>query len=128
MLTSFYCLSRYTTRLNESITLASELYATPAPATKADPAAALSSDSLSAPAPSAVARAHPDPATLRAYAVDRARLDDIPFFAELTTLYIGIFAGVLAAIALMMLKEYARETMGMSDAEVMFGRTADAPE
>ena len=49
-------------------------------------------------------------------------MESIPMFTELTALYIGIFAAAMTALTLMAIKEYGKETMGLSDQELMFGQ------
>ena len=41
---------------------------------------------------------------------------------ELTGFYFGVFVSLLVAVTLMALKEYAKEAMGFSEYELMFGR------
>jgi hypothetical protein len=49
-------------------------------------------------------------------------IDDIPRLVELTVLYMGAFVALLIAVTLMALKEYAKEALGLSEHELMFGR------
>jgi hypothetical protein len=55
-------------------------------------------------------------------------IDGIPLFRELTILYIGAFGSACVAVVLMALKEHAKETMGLSEQDLMFGRTYADPE
>jgi hypothetical protein len=57
-----------------------------------------------------------------------AGVDAIPLFTELTALYIGIFASAATALVLMALKEYAKDTMGLSEQDIVFGGLRNAPE
>jgi hypothetical protein len=47
---------------------------------------------------------------------------------ELTALYIGAFVALLVAVTLMGLKEYAKEAMGLSEHQLMFGRYLQSDE
>jgi hypothetical protein len=139
---SFYCMNRYTTRLNESIALASGMYAerldlgggietatvTPDSAVGSDPRAVQVPRSepgellqRSAPVPGPAERSF-EPAEVRAYVLREAAIDVIPFFGELTVLYITAFAAAAVALLLMALKEYGRATLGFSDEELVLGR------
>lgn len=139
---SFYSVNRYTTRMNESIALASGMYAErldpggeietatapPDSAVGSDPRAVREHPAepgqplqRSAPASGPTARTF-EPAEVRAYVLREAAIDDIPFFGELTVLYITAFAAAAVALLLMVLKEYGRATMGFSDQELLLGR------
>ena len=133
---SFYCTFRYTNLLNESVAIAGEPalppggtgeelgYVAQAPPESASSLAAKGADSSTARA-HAVARPT-DPVAARARILRTARIDDIPFFAKLTALFIGIFIAPLAALTIMALKEYAKEAMGLSEEELVLGpRTAE---
>ena len=139
---SFYCMIRYTTRLNESIALASGMYAERLDLGGEIETAAITPDSTagsdtrarrelptepgqplerSGPAPGPTVRSF-EPVDVRAYVLREAAIDDIPFFGELTVLYITTFAAAAVALLLMALKEYGRATMGVSDEELILGR------
>jgi hypothetical protein len=143
---SFYCFTRYATRLNDSIDIAVlDQMQSPAPAAQRPPSAEEtglipSGESPkpqsrrariaearrdSAPAAPATAKADSlagaDPRALRQYVLRTAGIDDIPLFGELTVLYIGAFAAALVAIILMALKEYAKTAMGLSERDLVLG-------
>jgi hypothetical protein len=139
---SFYSMNRYTTRLNESIALASGMYverldlggeietATVTPDSTAGsdtravpdfPTEQGQSSQRSAAPPETASRSL-EPAEVRAYVLREATIDDIPFFGELTVLYITAFAAAAVALLLMVLKEYGRVTIGVSDQELVLGR------
>ncbi len=139
---SFYSMNRYATRLNESIDLASGMYAERLSLGGEIETTTLPPDSMV----SAQRRAIPESSTesglpfqgstttteppsrsvepdeVRAYVLREAAIDDIPFFGELTVLYITWFAAAAAALLLMALKEYGRAMMGISDQELVLGR------
>jgi hypothetical protein len=46
-------------------------------------------------------------------------IGSIPMLTELTALYIGIFAATMTALALVALKELAREALALSEQELM---------
>jgi hypothetical protein len=137
---SMYCVSRYLVSLTQSVALASATYlersagqeevgalpedrdkprprrsvpAGPVQSKRSPAARALAGDSL--PPPS-------DSAAIRKYVLRTTAIDDIPRLVELTALYVGAFLALLIAVSLMALKEYAKEAMGLSEHELMFGR------
>jgi hypothetical protein len=59
---------------------------------------------------------------VRDYVLRTSKMQDVPDVIELTGLYFGVFVSLLAAVTLMALKEYAKEAMGFSEYELMFGR------
>jgi hypothetical protein len=63
-----------------------------------------------------------DTTAVRRYVLRTSEIVDIPRLAELTALYLGAFVALLIAITLMALKEYAKEALGLSEHELMFGR------
>jgi hypothetical protein len=69
----------------------------------------------------------PRPDTVRQYILRTTKVDDIPSFARLSVLYIGIFLCAEVAFILMALKEYAKEAMGLSERDLMMGPQAVAP-
>jgi hypothetical protein len=133
VVTSFYCISRYTTRLNQSVALASGMYNDRLASgggieTGNAPSDSREKTQLSrAPSPAgkttlgATASGVADPGAARAHVLGTAGIDDIPFFGELTLLYIGAFATASVALLLMALKEHAKTTMGLSEEELMRG-------
>jgi hypothetical protein len=138
MLTSYYCVTRYATRLNDSVLLASDMYRlqfAQQRITLVD-SAADSATTSARPAPgkedkSAMVTAPPfNPADLprvREYALRSAGIADIPYFTELTALYLGAFVAALAAVITMSLKEYAKEAMGLTETELVLGRLSTDP-
>jgi hypothetical protein len=122
---SFYSLSRYTTRLNESIALAGGMYAERLELGGEIETTTLSPDSTAGSDARAIRELPTEPgqpAEVRAYVLREAAIDDIPFFGELTVLYITAFAAAPIALLLMALKEYGRTTLGFSDEELVLGR------
>ena len=73
-----------------------------------------------------------DPNPLRTYTLKMATIDDIPYFMQLTVLYIGGIAGPLIADFMVLLKEHARRELGLSEREVLSRKRGDflarAPE
>jgi hypothetical protein len=59
--------------------------------------------------------------SLRQSVLRSAQIDDIPRFARLNMLYIGIFLSAEVAFILMALKEYAKEAIGLTEGELMLG-------
>ena len=142
---SFYCVSRYIVRLEESVDIVSVLVSNPAPATgpslagQQDQSAELpdsTRDSIPAPQPATSQEALPpdtphsslDPAALRLQTLRTAGIQDIAFFGELTTLYIGAFACAIGAAMLMLLKEHAKEVLGVSEESLLLGTEQDLLE
>ena len=75
-------------------------------------------DSLARAAP-------PDPSdtsAVRDYVLRTTEIDRIPGLVQLTAFYMGAFLALLVAVTLMALKEYAKEALGLSEHELMFGR------
>ncbi len=62
---------------------------------------------------------------LRNYLLAVADIDNIPFFPKLTVLYIGIFVTAELALLLMALKEYLKQTMALSEIELIVGPTPE---
>lgn len=63
-----------------------------------------------------------DSIAVRDYVLRTTPVDDIPGLPELTAYYVGAFIALLIAVTLMGLKEYAKEALGLSEHELMFGR------
>ena len=63
-----------------------------------------------------------DSTAVRDYVLRTTPVDDIPGLPELTAYYVGAFIALLIAVTLMGLKEYAKEALGLSEHELMFGR------
>lgn len=129
LITSLYCITRYTARLGKSIDLATlALPGAPIGERAASPAAR-HADSLGAleKAPLRDTIAEYDTVGRRDAVLRTAGIESIPMFTELTVLYIGIFAAAMTALVLMALKEYAKEAMGLSEQDLVLGgwSTAD---
>jgi hypothetical protein len=110
LIASLICTFRYTHRLNESVELAGEIAALPD--TGESPGYVAGTGEATVGNQSAAARAR---------ILATADIDDIPLFVELTALYIGIFVTALAALAIMWLKEYAKEAIGLSEEDLLLG-------
>jgi len=104
---------------------------------RADPAAdslaqdSLARDSLVRDSLARAARPNPsDTSAVRDYVLRTSEIDRIPRLAQLTAYYMGAFLALLVAVTLMALKEYAKEALGLSEYELMFGRSrrAEVPE
>jgi hypothetical protein len=153
---SLYCLTRYVDQFTDSVATAGQVMLeripadpTPDSTAKADPPAETRrrqvSDTVRAVSPAeigteetpsvetrlATIRALPgysqDLNPLRTYTLRQASIDDIPHFMELTTLYIGAIVPALAAVFFVLLKEYARRAMGLSDREVILRTRNEDP-
>jgi hypothetical protein len=138
---SFLCLARYMTRFERSVELAEQVMLDRLPeATRRHfllpPRAAADSSAVTSPPPgldTIKAPGVPVPAevlnrpALRQYVLSQAGIEDIPYFMELTALYIGAFLSAIAAALLMMLKEHAKDIMGISEEALMLG-TSGSPE
>jgi hypothetical protein len=138
---SLYCLTRYLTRFDRSVELAEQVMLDQLPqATRSrfvlpihsavdssppasSPAAADSTQVNGSPVPREVINR---PA-LRQYVLAQADIEDIPFFGELTALYVGSFLSAIAAVLVMMLKEHAKQIMGVSEEAFITGIGADPP-
>jgi hypothetical protein len=140
VITSMYSISRYLASMDQSVALAAERYVErsaasrqvgavpedrerPARRRSVEPSRAgkqpppppgdVASDSLPPPW---------DAVAVREYVLRTTRIDDIPRLVELTVLFMGTFVALLIAVTLMALKEYAKEALGLSEHELMFGR------
>jgi hypothetical protein len=139
---SFFCLTRYMTRFERSVELAEQVMFDRLPeATRRH--FLLSSRPAADSSAVAPGQGQPDSSTalpgvpvppevlnrpaLRQYVLSQAGIEDIPFFGELTALYIGAFLSAIAAALLMMLKEHAKQIMGISEEALMLG-TSGLPE
>jgi hypothetical protein len=132
---SLYCGVRYVQRLEESVVLATRLLAARAAAGEEVgfvPPASLRPkipDRSAAPAQQFPAESlDPSPglsSSAGRFVLNNAAIDLIPFFGELTVLYIGAFASALVALVLMALKEYGKEMLGLSEAELVLRRSGD---
>lgn len=145
---SLYCVSRYVARFNDSVAIASGVLAgripppvpidsaagTRGPGAKdsagAQPPAGAPGSATDPSPEMAALRQLPslatDPNPLRTYTLKTAMIDDIPHFAELTAFYIGGIACALAAVLLVLIKEYARSALGVSEEKLLRG-TVEEP-
>jgi hypothetical protein len=136
--TSMYCVSRYVVSFNQSVARATEVYvervgtgeevgmvreegkqqgraSTPSSRRNRQPVARDTAAADTLPQPS-------DSSAVRGYVLRTSGIESIPGVVRLTGLYIGSFVALLVAVTLMALKEYAKEAMGLSEHELMFGR------
>jgi len=131
LIASLSCTFRYARRLSESVALAGETAALPdtqgerlehfggtTRGTMRDQARPYGA-SVSMPVRVVAPRA--DPFAARVRVLETAAIDDIPLFAELTVLYLGIFVSALAALSVMALKEYAKDSMDLSEEDLLLG-------
>jgi hypothetical protein len=147
VLTSLYCIARYFGALDQSVALSIQTYRETAASdlladtvekrgkqdrrrsarAPASPGKVARQDStLDSLARDSVARAaRPNPAdtsAVRDYVLRTSEIDSIPRLVQLTAFYVGAFLALLVAVTLMALKEYAKEALGLSEHELMFGR------
>ena len=141
VISSMYCVSRYLVAFDRSATRAAEIYIEKASAVEGAESAREKQTAKSrtesrrsrqqpvlpdsAPADSVPADALPllsDLPAVREYVLRTSKMQSIPEVLELTGLYFGVFVSLLVAVTLMALKEYAKEAMGFSEYELMFGR------
>lgn len=135
LLTSYYCVTRYAARLNDSVLLASDMYRMQFARQRITfvDSAADSATTTVRPVPGkAEAGTEPpfdlaDLQQVREYALRSAGIADIPLFTELTALYLGAFVAALAAVITMSLKEYAKEAMGLTETDLVLGRLSTEP-
>jgi hypothetical protein len=119
---SVYCLTRYTSLLNQSLALAGDSSGNPAAPT--DDVGFVGGQ----PIPGGYVRPKRNPQLPVDGAADRTRLlhssaiDRIPLFGELTVFYVGGFVAACVALSLMALKEHARLVIGLTERELMLGR------
>jgi len=135
--TSFYCALRYTTRLNDSVDLATATWAgqsavesgfvadkqrgkSTVPRVRA-PRRAQDSIQASSKITADDSGTGSETLTVREQVLRTAGIDRIPLFTELTILYIAIFAAALIGLILMALKEYAKDAMGLSEEDLVLG-------
>lgn len=140
---SLYCLMQYTARFERSAELAEQVMFDRLPPSARRPfvfpggrvadssarvpgAARPGPDSAEAPAPRVAPELINQPA-LRQYVLAQAGIEDIPFFGELTAWFVGIFFSAIGAVLLMMLKEHAKETMGISEEALILGAGPEPP-
>jgi hypothetical protein len=138
VLTSMYCVSRYFTALDQSVALSVQTYIerigqTETASVTTKPRASATrrrSARPTAPQPGDSGRDSArdslppisDSNAVRQYVLQTSAIADIPHLVELTALYVGAFVALLIAVTLMALKEYAKEALGLSEHELMFGR------
>jgi len=135
--TSFYCALRYTTRLNDSVDLATATWPgqsavesgfvadkqrgkSTVPRVRA-PRRAQDSIQVSSKITADDSGTGSETLTVREQVLRTAGIDRIPLFTELTILYIAIFAAALIGLILMALKEYAKDAMGLSEEDLVLG-------
>lgn len=117
------CALRYLSRLDDSLLLASLTAASGCG--RAEDACLVTTDSLSGgvSAPALLQeRGSRQRGPVATAALPLATPADIPHFVELSLLYIGSFLAPLVALALMGLREYAREALGLTEEDVVLGR------
>lgn len=135
--TSFYCAMRYTTRLTDSVDLATATWAGQSAVESgfvADkqrgkatvphlrtPRRPQDSIQVSSKITADDSVTGSEALTVRKQVLRTAGIDRIPLFAELTILYIAIFAAALVGLILMALKEYAKDAMGLSEEDLVLG-------
>jgi hypothetical protein len=137
VIASMYCLSRYYAAFDDSVTIATESFqervASDSVRTTSDQsgrsvkrrAGQSSRASEKAAIRDTTVDSLPrltDSLAVRQYVLRRTPIDNIPRLVELTLLYVGAFVALLIAVTLMALKEYAKEALGLSEHEMMFGR------
>ena len=138
---SVYCVSRYLDSFNQSVGLAAETYAQRSAGAQdvgmvredrgrvsRQRSAERSRAKLSAPASPAPPDSLPassDPIAVHNYILRTTVIDDIPHLFELTLFYSGAFVALLIAVSVMALREYARDAVGLSEHELVFGRQGE---
>lgn len=125
LLGSFACMIRYVKRLDQSVARASafdrhlrapeDVGLLTVPGRKPGQLPAATADSAAG-------------GGIRQRVLNTQSTDHIPYFAELTALYIGSFLGALVALVLMGLREYAKDALGLSEQDVVLGRVLMEPE
>jgi hypothetical protein len=139
VLTSMYCVSRYFAVLDGSVAQAVRTYQERS--MSSEPTGALPEQRSRSPRRRSPRRKYPvtaestqaspvrdslpfplDSTSVRQYVLRTSAIDDIPRVTELTVLYVGAFVALLVAVTLMALKEYAKDALGLSEHELMFGR------
>jgi hypothetical protein len=139
VITSMYSISRYLGVLDQSVTVATEVYINRADAeaesgmvkgedrrlgTRVPGVPGTSSRKRVSPLPGPIdtlPRAS-DTTGIRQYLLRTSDIDNIPRVVELSGWYIGSFLALLIAVALMALKEYAKEALDLSEHDLVFGR------
>ena len=53
---------------------------------------------------------------------------EIPYFTQLTLLYIGVFLAPLLAVLLMGVREYAKDALGLTERDMVLGRILAEPD
>jgi hypothetical protein len=145
VLASMYCMVHYFAALDKAVALSVATYreiaasdtvpAAPekradterrrSPRAGASPETVRRDSTLGSLTQDSLARAKPnlsDTNAVRTYVLRTSEIDNIPRLMELTALYSGAFVALLIAVTLMALKEYAKEALGLSEHELMFGR------
>ena len=143
---SFFSIARYATALNQSVTIALVGGENSPPDTEEIGLALDSMPTFSGAqvddtpggtgrvprvGPVGLARTNvfrADSPEARRHALQSTGIHEIPRFAELTVLYIGIFVGALGAIIVMWLREYAKAAMGLSEQDLVLGAAREPYE
>jgi hypothetical protein len=138
VLTSMYCVSRYFAELDQSVAQAVRSYQERS--ISSEPTGALPEQRGRSARRSSARRRELvvaestlvsardslpfplDTTAVRQYVLRTSAIDDIPRVTQLTVLYVGAFVALLIAVTLMALKEYAKDALGLSEHELMFGR------
>ena len=135
VLTSMYCVSRYFSALDRSVDLSVQTYIERSvlidslrtvAAQREDVGRRRTAKPRVAPGVRDTVRdslpSPSDSSAVRGHVLRTTEIEDIPQLAKLTALYVGAFVALLIAVTLMALKEYAKEALGLSEHELMFGR------
>jgi hypothetical protein len=151
VLTSMYCISRYFVAFDESVARSVETYKDRSLSSQSLPAvvgprerrkrrsakppvseAKPSSEDTAGASQDSTRDSLPllsDSSAVRDYVLRTTVINEIPQLGKLTAFYLGAFIALLIAVTLMALKEYAKEALGLSEHELMFGRyRRSAPE
>jgi hypothetical protein len=122
---SVFCVTRYLSRFNASVQVAQKVqssarqsevlgYAPEVRSRGGESTSALHADSTQVVPPEATSEG-------RDAVLASTVIGDIPYFGELTVLYLGIFVCALAGVIVMALREYAKEALGISEKELVLG-------
>jgi hypothetical protein len=130
LLGSVACVIGYTTLLSDSVYAAAR---TDAERTEApEEVGALSAGATAARTDGEITLRGQLPASNRATLPQRllevTPTNEIPYFTELTLLYIGAFLAPLLAVLLMGIREYAKDALGLTERDVVLGRLLVEPE
>jgi hypothetical protein len=130
LLTSFACVNRYTTLLEDSLHAVGREEA--ARIAAPEEAGALSQ---SAPAANLDGKVDlrgrlplPENSPLSRTYLDVTSSREIPYFSQLAFLFIGAFLAPMLAVLMMAVREYAKEALGLSERDIVLGRILVHPE